>query len=186
MALMIPLTEGVQKALLLDGRSITIYANPNDNMDYVIYENNSEHFVVADEMDPGNYEGNRTVIHTPPVNSPLTRKRKHGSSVNEGAKTLFKPVKSNEEKMCVIQFVDYFMKEDWEQNPSIEDLITIYDVLNSFSIDRKVLDVVSAALHFMCTKTLVNTMRRNCDRRNKKFKKQLQYVLSAVCKRLPE
>ena len=182
MAVMISLPLSMQRDLCVDDHAITLYVNPNDNTDYVMYENNSEFFVAADDMDNYNFEGNHTILHRP-LSTEIGVKRKRCEDHPTNVGPPFKLRKCSEEKMPLISFINYFMKSSWKEGPSESDLKTIYDVLGPFIIDQKALDVVTAAIQFMYTKTLVNTMRRNCERRNKKFKKQLQFILSAICKR---
>ena len=186
MAIILTLPLYMQKYMCLDDRVITLYVNPNNNMDYVIYEDETETYMSVD--DSYSFDGNHTIIHNPPsMEVGVKRKRVedggHGTTVPADVPP-FKAIRSdNESQMSIITFVKYFMSSSFEERLSESDVYTIYEVLKGFVIDQKVLDVVSAALEFMYTKTLANTMRRNCDRRNKKFKRRLQFLLSSICKR---
>lgn len=181
----------VQRILCLEDRQISIYINPKNNMDYVIYENKADDFIVSDPTCNYVYEGNHTIVHTPPPNVSATSSRKRKRVDNADGRNQahvkrnavpFRLMKPGENKMTLQGFIDH-CAQYMSKHCTTADLATIYQVLEPYTIDEKVLDVIRAAIQLMSTKTLVNTMRRNCDRRNKKFKKQLQFVLSAMCKK---
>lgn len=163
---------------------LVVYVNPHNNADYVVCENNEQFFVLPDEDFKHVYDYNHGIEHRP-VHS---RKRSRPQLIESEDKmrVLFKKKRTDPHKktwnnhMTKIGFVSYFLKSP--ESPSVDLLGSIYDVLEGFEFNQQTLDVVSAAIQFVYTKSLVNTMARNCERKNKKFKRQLQYVLSRIVK----
>ena len=61
------------------------------------------------------------------------------------------------------------------------DLISsIYNMLDGYYIDEQVLDVVKSALKSVYFKSLENTIGKVSEKKNKKYKKQLRYIMAKL------
>ncbi|KAK3761555.1 hypothetical protein RRG08_010279 [Elysia crispata] len=191
---MLHLPTWVQDAIDLDSSNITLYINPHDNADYVLYENEEEYFVGSDcGGDQRPFEGNSVIKHMSSyLHKMRVGKRRRKAKVApppppaaevEDALPAppFKPAQGL--NMTIISFLSYCQKTCAEEEPSLDVLTDLYRIVEPFEINDRMLEVIVATIRFIYTKTLVNTMRRHCDKHNKKFKRQLQYVLSAFCRR---
>ena len=194
-SLSIPLA--IRRYLYVDHHELSIFIIPNDNTDCVIYENTTNQFLDANVTDRQYFDGSRLVHHKVRTKRKQTEPSDDCEEEYEFAGAPFKKIalERDVEKMSREAFHNYFMKHrlhsegnDIKLVPSQEvitrDLRVLYTTLLPFEINDKVLDVVLAALQMMYSKTLVNTMKRTCDKRNKKFKAQLKYLLQSLCDQL--
>ena len=61
------------------------------------------------------------------------------------------------------------------------DLIaSIYNLLDGYYVDDQVLDVIKSALKSVYFKSLENTMGKVSEKKNKKYKKQLRYIMAKL------
>lgn len=165
---------------ILEIDNIVLYINPHSNTDYVVCQNDEDFFVGGN--DNGEYDASVYEHHHPVEYRPITAAtQKRKAPTADVSHTPFKKAcKKNTLSMSNLEFVIYFKRRHCE--PTEAFLGSIYTLLRGVDITSQTLNVVDAAIHFIYTKTLQNTMRRNCERKNKLFKRQLQYVLSHICK----
>lgn len=186
----------------LNIKDMTVYINRHDNSEYVIHDTQEEMIAPLGENPWGGMEYDKSVyemshgtdyryddplyteqqqsdtledmweendtLQQQTFKAPKSRKRKHQTSLFD-----YTP---EAKKMAKIAFVNYFM--DNPEQPSVDLLGQVYEILDGFKITQQTLDVVSAVIQCVCAKSLKNTM--GGVKRNKRFKSQVQYILSKV------
>lgn len=201
MTTLIFLPDWATDALGLKG--MNVYINPRDNDEYVVYDTLST--VVAPlgatpwntvEYDKVVYEEITAPVYRhddpldipsvikpteppapfdlPTTTSPAKRKLKRKrQTVKEEETDSTHPKKA---KMTKLSFATHFLSNP--EQPSIELLGNIYNVLEGFEINQRTLDVVNAVIQFLYTKSLKNTMESL--KRSKRFKTQMRYILNKI------
>jgi len=189
MTVPLDLPRWMKDALLLNDYVSTVYVNPHNNADYEFRENTDE--IYCDPYSGGGDESNRvfeehhSVSHYPLVS---TRKRKRtvlypGEETKTSIPTVpFKRTKRSRqpnERMSKLSFIRYFINTS-NLSPTEKMISSVYDSLDGCEINDRVLEVVLGALEFVYGKNLNNTMTKGCERRTKRFKCQVKYILNGI------
>ena len=185
-------------AMNINGDDLTVFVDGDDNSQYRVSEIIECEFVDHTENAKGEkiypnsaYEQNTgyDIIPPPPSRGTKSKKRKteHTDAEDNGRKKYcggplmpFRQIKKmkgkTNERMSLMCFIHAFETRDI----SNKLLTKIYDSMEGYEIDGHVLRVIDTAIRVITEKSLENTMIGGGGRRNKKFKKQLHYILSML------
>lgn len=175
----------------LEITDMTVYLNPNDNSDYVGYD--TAPVMISSigvnpwggvDYDKTVYEEHSAIIYQPLVSSQIPEKplppfRPAVNLKRRAADVTYKIPKRRKtdveetHRISGEAFVSHFMGMPESPDPAL--LWEVYSLLNGFKITPLIMDVVSALVVFVYSKSLENTM--GCGKRSKTFKAQLDYLL---------